>query len=205
LPSRIGDGVALVRPPTGRTRSRSSHPKARRPTPQLWSPRLSSWQRPGRNWASCPAIGSLCSCKTAVAILEDLPGPRRLMGMAVVPPETSGSPRARSNMSVNHSGARALLFDDSFAGTVRSLGTKLHSVARGAMLSPMDRGIMPHIRTRGLIGCGTRDSTFSAGRSLRLLLSRAIHRARRGLPKGCVNPHRGVRRLACAGSQQSTA
>ena len=51
-----------------------------------------------------------------------------LMGMAVVPLNFRFT-ASEIEYVVNHSGARALLFDDSFAGTVESLRTRLPSVA----------------------------------------------------------------------------
>ena len=69
-----------------------------------------------------------------------------LMGAAVVPLNFRFT-ASEIEYVVNHSGARALLFDDSFVETVQSLRTRL-PLSPGAMWSSMARRITRHIRTK---------------------------------------------------------
>ena len=110
-----------------------------------------------------------------------------LMGMAVVPLNFRFT-ASEIEYVVNHSGARALLFDDSFAGTVQSLRTKLRSVAGRHVVTDGAADHATH-SYETLIAAG-RETPPSTPADLSACYFQGYTSGTTGFPKGCVNPHR---------------
>src|SRR5712672_3837083 len=89
---------------------------------------------------------------------------------------------------VNHSGARALLFDDSFVETVQSLRTRLPSVAGLYVVIDGSADHTTH-SYEALIAAG-REAPPSTPADLSACYFQGYTSGTTGFPKGCVNPHR---------------
>ena len=124
-----------------------------------------------------------------------------LMGAAVVPLNFRFT-ASEIEYVVNHSGARALLFDDSFVETVQSLRTRLPSVAGRYVVIDGSADHTTH----------SYEALIAAGRERRpprrpispLATSRAIHPVRRAFRRA-ASIHTESLPTACAGLQRSTA
>ena len=110
-----------------------------------------------------------------------------LMGAAVVPLNFRFT-ASEIEYVVNHSGARALLFDDSFVETVQSLRTRLPSVAGRYVVIDGSADHTTH-SYEALIAAG-REAPPSTPADLSACYFQGYTSGTTGFPKGCVNPHR---------------
>ncbi len=110
-----------------------------------------------------------------------------LMGAAVVPLNFRFT-ASEIEYVVNHSGARALLFDDSFVETVQSLRTRLPSVAGRYVVIDGSADHTTH-SYEALIASG-REAPPSTPADLSACYFRGYTSGTTGFPNGCVNPHR---------------
>src|SRR6266481_5837337 len=110
-----------------------------------------------------------------------------LMGAAVVPLNFRFT-ASEIEYVVNHSGARALLFDDSFVETVQSLRSRLPSVAGRYVVIDGSADHTTH-SYEALIAAG-REAPPSTPADLSACYFQGYTSGTTGFPKGCVNPHR---------------
>lgn len=110
-----------------------------------------------------------------------------LMGAAVVPLNFRFT-ASEVEYVVNHSGARALIFDDCFADTVRSLRTSLPSIGGRYVVT---NGAADHgtHSCEALIAAG-REAPPATPADLSACYFQGHTSGTTGFPKGCVNPHR---------------
>jgi acyl-CoA synthetase (AMP-forming)/AMP-acid ligase II len=110
-----------------------------------------------------------------------------LMGAAVVPLNFRFV-ASEIEYVVNHAGARALLFDASFADTVDSLRTKLPSVADRYIVT--DGAESPANRSYEALVASGSEVPPPESADLSACYFQGYTSGTTGFPKGCVNPHR---------------
>ena len=149
-------------------------------------PRLSSEQVPWPNLGVRPGDRIALLMPNSARYIEVYQA-AALMGAAVVPLNFRFVP-SEIEYVVNHSGARALMFDASFSDTVQAMRSKLPSVASRYIVTngPAISGTSSY---EALIVSG-REAPPSALADLSACYFQGYTSGTTGFPKGCVNPHR---------------
>jgi acyl-CoA synthetase (AMP-forming)/AMP-acid ligase II len=110
-----------------------------------------------------------------------------LIGAAVVPLNFRFVP-SEIEYVVNHSGARALLFDASFAASIESLKTNLLSVADRYIVTDGPASATAHSYEAMVAAASEEPPSVPA--DLSACYFQGYTSGTTGFPKGCVNPHR---------------
>ena len=136
---------------------------------QLW-PASASGQRLA-DMGLCPGDRIALLMQNSSRYHRDVPG-RGADGAGGRPPEFQVRAASEIEYVVHHAGARALMFDASFAGTVRSLRTKLPSVNGRYIIT--DGEELETLGYEGLVASGDRIRHLPCRPTSPALFSRAI-------------------------------